>query len=357
MKYLNPTKKPWLKSILQKSAKIRDAVKSLEQSSIQVVIIIDDSNKIEGIITDGDLRRAFLKGLNLEDKIEYFINYNPITVKDNDPQKLILDKFNKHQIKQIPIVDNKNKLLGVYLLEEYLDLQNKENPIVIMAGGFGKRLKPLTNDCPKPMLKVLGKPILQHIIENAVSQGFYNFFITTYYLADVIKQYFEDGSRFGAKITYVDEKTPLGTAGSLKFITKTSNNQPIIVTNADIITEASYSDILEFHNINNSFATMAVRQHEWQNPFGVVRISGKDIIGFKEKPITREYVNAGFYVLNPMALSYIPKDKVFDMPSLFEVLRAEEKRIIAFPIYEDWIDVGRPNDLETANEVKNIFLK
>lgn len=348
MKFLEPTKKQWRKSILNLSSNINDVVKSLEKTSIQAVIIVDNDKRVIGIITDGDLRRAFLTGCTLEDSIESHINYNPIKVRHNEPQKDIFEKFNKNQIKQIPIIGNNDELIGMYLFEEYLDSQNKENPIVIMAGGFGKRLKPLTNDCPKPMLKVLGKPIMQHIIENSVAQGFYKFYITTFYLADVIKKYFGDGSRFGATITYLDEKKPLGTAGSLRFVTDT-NDLPIIVTNADIITEASFSNILDFHNINNSFATMAVRQYVWQNPFGVVSISGQNIIGFKEKPVTKEYVNAGFYVLDPKSLAYIPKNKFYDMPSLFELLRSRNKKTIAFPIYEDWIDVGRPNDLKNAN--------
>ena len=350
MKHIQPTHKYWQKALLKKSSTIREVVKTLDDSGLQAVFIVDELNKLEGIITDGDLRRAFLEGCNLDDKVSKFINYNPISINNIQSPKKILDIFSKNKIKHIPILDNKKELKGIYLSEEYLESSKKENSMVLMAGGFGKRLKPFTNNCPKPMLKVLGKPILQHIIENAVSQGFYKFFITTYYLSDIIKNYFGDGEKFGAEIKYLDEKEPMGTAGSLYYLASELGNEPIIVSNGDILTDASFSNILEFHKINKSFATMAVRTYEWQNPFGVVSISGNEIIGFQEKPITREYVNAGFYVLEPSSLSFIPKEEIFDMPSLFEKLRKNNKRIIAFPIFEDWIDVGRPTDLEMANQ-------
>jgi NDP-sugar pyrophosphorylase family protein len=198
------------------------------------------------------------------------------------------------------------------------------------------------------MLEVAGKPILEHIIRRASAQGIFNFVITLNYLGDVIETHFKDGERYGVSISYVRENEPLGTAGALSLI-RDSFHEPVIVTNGDVLTEFSYTSILDFHINNNAEATMAIREYEWQNPFGVVKLTGVDIVDYEEKPVTKTQINAGVYVIEPSSLKEIPYASYCDMPTLFSMIRDTGKRVIAFPVHESWLDIGRPVDLHAAN--------
>jgi NDP-sugar pyrophosphorylase family protein len=220
--------------------------------------------------------------------------------------------------------------------------------MIIMAGGFGRRLLPLTEDCPKPMLIVAGKPMLEHIIERAKLEGFSQFILSLHYLGQRITEYFGDGSRWQVEISYVNEEHPLGTVGALSLV-EPRPEYPFIVTNGDVLTDIRYGEMLDFHLSHQATATMAVRQHEWQHPFGVVKTKGIEIIGFEEKPIHRTHVNAGIYVLNPDALAHLQKGASCDMPTLFERLRRSGQSTIAYPMHEPWLDVGRAEDLMRAN--------
>jgi NDP-sugar pyrophosphorylase family protein len=219
-----------------------------------------------------------------------------------------------------------------------------------MAGGLGKRLRPYTENCPKPMLHVAGKPMLEHIIERARCEGFQNFILAVNYLGNVIEDYFGDGTNLQVSIDYIRESSPLGTAGALALLEQ-EPTQPIIVTNGDVLSDINYGEILDFHVRHDAAATMAVRLYEWQHPFGVVQTNGVDIVGFEEKPINRTHINAGIYTLSPKVLKHIKPDTALDMPSLFEDLQAEGKRTVAFPMHEPWLDVGRPDDLALANKI------
>jgi NDP-sugar pyrophosphorylase family protein len=216
-----------------------------------------------------------------------------------------------------------------------------------MAGGRGTRLGTQTENCPKPLLLVAGRPILEHIINRAQAEGFTHFVIAINYLGYMIEEYFGDGRKMGVKIDYLREEKPLGTAGALTLFEELPN-LPIVVTNGDVITEIRYAAILDFHEKQGAAATMAVRSHEWQNPFGVVQIQGVEIISYDEKPIYRSNVNAGVYVLDPAVLKFIPKSEAFDMPSLLEIAGKNSERIVAYPVHEQWLDVGRPKDLQQA---------
>jgi NDP-sugar pyrophosphorylase family protein len=222
--------------------------------------------------------------------------------------------------------------------------------MVIMAGGKGTRLRPHTENCPKPLLPVAGKPILEHIIERAKSEGFSHFILAIHYLGHMIEAYFSDGAKHGVRIEYLKEETPLGTAGALGLISPPPE-VPFVVTNGDVITDIRYGELLDFHIRHAGAATMAVRTHEWQHPFGVVQMRGIDIVGFEEKPTIKSHINAGVYVINPTALSAMDCDETCDMPTLFERLQERGQRTVAYPIHEPWLDVGRPEDLLLANKV------
>jgi NDP-sugar pyrophosphorylase family protein len=223
----------------------------------------------------------------------------------------------------------------------------RPNTMVIMAGGRGTRLHPHTENCPKPMLAVGGKPMLQHIVERARAEGFRHFVFAIHYLGHMIEDHFGDGSRFGVAIEYLREERPLGTGGALGLLPQRPE-QAFVVTNGDVLSEVRYAEILDFHLEHAAAATMAVRTHEWQNPFGVVRTQGVDITGFEEKPVVRSRINAGIYALDPIALDVIARDEHCDMPTLFDRLQAGSRRTIVYPMHELWLDVGRPVDLELA---------
>jgi len=225
--------------------------------------------------------------------------------------------------------------------------EERPNTMIIMAGGKGTRLRPHTENCPKPMLPLGGKPMLEHIIERAKAEGFQHFVISIYYLGHMVEDYFGDGSRWDVRIEYLREKSPLGTAGAIGLMTSRPN-VPFVVTNGDVITDIHYGELLDFHIRQDAIATMAVRVHEWQHPFGVVQTQGVDIVGFEEKPISRSHINAGIYVLDSDALDIMIDDAYCDMPTLFERLKSKDKRTVAYPMHEPWLDVGRPDDLVVA---------
>jgi NDP-sugar pyrophosphorylase family protein len=226
--------------------------------------------------------------------------------------------------------------------------------MVIMAGGIGSRLKPYTETCPKPLLPIYGKPIMEHILIRAISEGFSKFYVSVNYLAHMIEDYFGDGRKWGIEIEYIHENKPLGTAGALSYL-ETKIDTPFVVTNGDVLTHMRYSEFLEFHKNHYAEATMAVRTHEWQNPFGVVTVQGLDVVGLEEKPIDKSHINAGVYVLAPGIFRYLKLGKPCDMPDLFENIRKSGNRTLAYPMHEPWLDVGRPDDFKLAeNYVEEI---
>jgi len=253
-----------------------------------------------------------------------------------------------NKIHQVPVVDGQQEIVGLHLWDEINTLPARTNMVVIMAGGKGTRLMPHTQSCPKPMVLVAGKPMLEHIIERCKLEGFNHFILAIHHLGHIIENYFGDGERLDVEIDYLYEKSPLGTAGALSLLSSRPN-EPFLVTNGDVITDIRYGELLDFHNRYQASATMAVRVHEWQHPFGVVQMDGVEIIGFEEKPVALSNINAGVYVLSPEVLNELIAEAACDMPSLFERLQAKAKRTVAFPMHEPWLDVGAPVDLQTAN--------
>jgi dTDP-glucose pyrophosphorylase len=335
----------WLETILPLKSTIADAVQILNRVALKIVLITDESGVLLGTISDGDIRRGLLNGLTLDSPIDSVVHRDPIVVSPEIRSSTVSELMKINAIQQIPIVNQYQQAVGLHIWNELSQQVPRVNSVVIMAGGKGTRLLPQTEDCPKPMLLVAGKPILEHIIERAKAEGFSHFILAVYHLSNKIEEYFGDGESLGVRIDYLREKFPLGTAGALSLLNPVPNS-PIIVTNGDLITEIHYSDLLEFHELHEASATMAVRTLEWQNPFGVVETDGINIKRYDEKPIFHNQINAGVYVLNPSALTLIPKSEAIDMPALFNILKEEDERLIAFPIHEQWLDIGQPKDLE-----------
>ena len=342
------TENIWRQAILPMSATIEEVIANLTKVSIKIVLVVNDAGELHGTISDGDIRRGLLRGLTLKSPIESIIHHNPLVVTEEIGRDAVRTLMVVNKIQQVPVVDDQHHIVGLYLWDEIAKPLLRPNLMVIMVGGMGTRLLPHTENCPKPMLTVLGKPMLEHIIERAKQEGFSHFVLAIHYLGYVIEDYFGDGNRLQVRIDYLREQSPLGTAGALGLLNPWPNS-PFVVTNGDVMTDIHYGELLDFHTHHNAAATMAVRVHEWQHPFGVVQTNGIDIIGFEEKPVHRSHINAGVYVLEPESLGFLEKDVRCDMPTLFERLQAKEKRTAAYPIHEPWLDVGRPDDLNCAN--------
>jgi dTDP-glucose pyrophosphorylase len=334
----------WRKILVPTGATIKEVINLLNEIGLKIILITDESNTLIGTISDGDIRRGLLKGLDLNGPVTSIIKSSPIVVSSETNREIVLQIMTENKIHQIPIVNEKNQVIGLHLWDKLYTPIIYSNIVVIMAGGKGVRLHPQTLNCPKPLLRIAGKPILEHIIERAKNQGFTNLVIAINYLGHMIEDYFGAGDKFGVKIQYLRENLPLGTAGALSLLDQKPDS-PFIVTNGDVITEINYVELLNYHHQNSATATIAVRGYEWQNPFGVVKTQGLEIIEIEEKPITRSQINAGVYAFEPSALSLLGKSEPCDMPTLLRRLLEESKLVIAFPMHESWFDIGRLEDL------------
>jgi dTDP-glucose pyrophosphorylase len=350
---LGLTETLWRQAMLPETATVQEVIRNLDLVAIRIVLITDSSGVLEGTISDGDIRRGLLRGLTLASPVTSLIHRNALVVSPEVDRDAIIKLMLTNKVHQVPVVDQRRRVIGLYLWDELQGSPKLDNQLIIMAGGKGERLRPHTENCPKPMLEVGGKPILEHIIQRAIVDGFNNFVISLHYLGHIIEDYFGDGSQYGIHIEYLREEMPLGTAGCLSLLSKPPE-LPFVITNVDVLTDINYNELLEFHLRHEANATMAVRQYEIQNQFGVVQIKGIEIEGFEEKPIYRSHVNAGIYVLNPNALKYLSYQQSCDMPTLFGRLKKYEGRTIVYPMHEPWLDVGRQADLDSA---RNNFFK
>jgi len=338
----------WQNALLPISATLTQTIENLNKLGIKIVLCVHEDGRLYGSITDGDLRRGLSRGLTMENTIDEIANTSPLVVLEGTEREVVRGLMLVNKVQQIPVVDASHRPVGLHLWDEVDTPPQRDNLIVIMAGGKGTRLRPFTENCPKPMLNIAGKPMLQHIIERARSQGFGRFVLSLNYLGDQIRDHFGDGSAYSVAIKYVNEDDPLGTAGALSILDP-KPDKPFVVTNGDVLTDINYGELIDFRTHHEAEAVMAVRLHEWTNPFGVVEMDGVDIRGFTEKPVSRSHINAGVYSFAPQALDHLERGRHCDMPKLFDMLREAGRRTVAYPMHEPWLDVGRPSDLERAN--------
>lgn len=346
MKSTNPI---WRQAIVPNTGTIKDAITSLDKSAVKIVLVVDELGALEGTISDGDIRRGLLKSCTLDSPLSMIVHKNALVVPPEMGHDMVMQLMVVNKVQQIPVVDANHFVVGLHRWDEITSPRPRSNVMVIMAGGMGKRLLPHTENCPKPMLLLAGKPMLEHIITRSKAEGFSKFIIAVHYLGHMIEEYFGNGARMGVNISYLRENSPLGTAGALSLL-QPRPEESFVVTNGDVITDIRYGELLDFHLRHEALATMAVRLHEWQHPFGVVQTAGVDIVGFEEKPVSRSHINAGVYALDPDALSLLISNNPCDMPTLFERLQQRALRTVAYPMHEPWLDVGRPDDLATARE-------
>ena len=345
---MTDTEARWRRALLPPDATLAQTIENLNEVAIKLALCVDAEGRLIGAVTDGDLRRGLLRGLSMQDSIREIANPNPLVVPEGAERDMVRALMRANKVLQVPVVDAEGRVVGLHLWDAIDKVPSHDHTMVIMAGGKGTRLRPYTENCPKPMLLVAGKPMLQHIIERAKSQGFGGFVLSLNYLGDMIRDHFGDGSAYGVQIAYVDEDEPLGTAGALSLI-QPRPDSAFVVTNGDVLTDIDYRELIEFRERHNAHGVMAVRMYEWTNPYGVVQMEGVDITGFAEKPVSRSHINAGVYAFGPGVLDHLARHRHCDMPTLFDRLRDAGHRTVAYPMHEPWLDVGRPGDLERAN--------
>lgn len=330
-------------------ASIMSALDVIDKGGRRTALVVDQEHKLLGIIADPDVRRALLNGVSLQDPVHTVMNRNPITLKLGISLSEAKRKLHFHKRDVLPILDSQRRVVDAAILVDTLDSTKHENAVVLMAGGLGTRLLPLTKEVPKPMLEVGSKPMLETLVENFISAGFSKFYISVNYLQQAIETYFGDGSRWGVEISYLREQQPLGTGGALSLIEETLK-APFITMNCDILTKMDFASLLQHHSNASAAATMCISQHEVSVPFGVVEHENFELKQIVEKPSWNYFVNAGVYVFSPSVLSLLQKGEAIDMPMFISRVRDELGKISLFPIREYWLDVGNHSALEQANE-------
>lgn len=340
--------KHWRNALVTPDVSLEQAIGVLDKAALRIALVVDEAGTLLGTLTDGDVRRALLKHLPLDAPVNKVMNPNPKTAEQGWTESRILALMEQYEVLQLPLVDSERKVVGLANLHDLLNKHRHDNPVFLMAGGFGTRLRPLTNDCPKPMLKVGDKPILEQILLNFVDAGFHRFYISTHYMPEVIREHFGNGEKWGVSIQYVYEDEPLGTGGALGLLPHDEIDLPLFMMNGDLLTSLNIHSFLEFHENHGSVATMCVREYEHQVPYGVITSDGTQIKSMVEKPIQKFFVNAGIYLLNPELVKSVGPDTRIDMPTLLEQQIDADKPVNMFPIHEYWLDIGRMDDFHKA---------
>lgn len=335
----------WKNILISPSSSIQSVLKVIDKEALQLALVVDHENKLLGTVTDGDVRRALINNLSLSQPVSDIMFVSPTTIDVGMSKVDIMNLMNEKQLNIIPVVDN-GVVVDLETIHRITEKEKYDNPVFLMAGGFGTRLKPLTDNCPKPLLQIGGKPILETVLLNFIKSGFHQFYISTHYLPEMIQEYFGDGSKWGVSIQYIYEEKPLGTGGALGLLPSDLPNLPIIMMNGDVLTKVDIESLLSFHNEHNASATMCVREYEYQVPFGVIESDGIKIKSMVEKPTQRFHVNAGIYVVSRKVVEQVKTDEVVDMPTLLE--RNLDNNVLIFPFHEYWLDIGRMDDFNRA---------
>jgi dTDP-glucose pyrophosphorylase/predicted transcriptional regulator len=342
--------KHWSKVTLKTSDSLETAIEVLNTGGLKITLVVDIKGKLLGTITDGDIRRALIKQLGMDCLVKDVMNSSPTTALFSDAPDLVMSIMKSKNLLHIPIIDKDSMLIGLETIQHLTYGKKYNNPVLLMAGGFGTRLHPLTDDTPKPLLSVGNRPILEIIIERFIKAGFHNFFISTYYKAQKIQEHFGNGSDWGVKIEYINEDTPLGTAGAIGILPKNLPKLPILMMNGDVLSMVNFENLLAFHQAQDGIATMCIREYEVQIPYGVVNIDKKQAKSIIEKPLQKFFVNAGIYVLEPEIVHKVSPNASVNMPNLLEQQINEGETVSIYPIHEYWLDVGQMEEFKRANK-------
>lgn len=333
--------------LMPPTASILEAMERLVDSLQQIVLVVDESRHLLGTVVDGDVRRGILRKISLDSAISDIMKRTPATLAPGTGREEALALMQARGIHQLPVVDENNRVIGLESITSLLRKPTVDNWVVLMAGGLGNRLRPLTEDTPKPLLKVGGRPLIETIVNHFVDQGFRKFFISVNYKAEMFESHFGDGSSRNIAIEYLQEEKPLGTAGALSLLSERPT-LPMIVMNADVMTSINFHHLLSFHEEHKATATMCVREYDFEIPYGVAELDGEILKGLSEKPVQSFFINAGIYLLSPEVLDVIRPNKRYDMTELYQELIENRQPTIAFPLREYWLDIGKIADFEQA---------
>ncbi len=342
--------KDWIEILLKPTDSLKTTIKTLHSGGRRIALVADNNRKLLGTVTDGDIRRALIKHISMDRAVEHIMNCKPSTALVSDSPHSIMSKMKSKDLLSIPLLDEHGIIIGLETLQQLIKNKKYDNPVFLMAGGFGTRLHPLTKNKPKPLLNVGNRPILETIINQFIEEGFHNFYISTHYKAEMIHNYFGDGSNWNVKIEYIHEEVPLGTAGSLGLLPDDIIGLPIVMMNGDLLTKVNFGHLLDFHHKQGGCATMCIREYDFQVPYGVVDIEGHSVTSIVEKPIQKFFVNAGIYVLDSRLIKCIDGVSYLDMPNLLESQIEKGEEINVFPIHEYWLDIGRMEEYESAHK-------
>jgi dTDP-glucose pyrophosphorylase len=340
----------WKKTLLKSTDTMTTVIQCLAYGGVQIALIVDGQGKLLGTITDGDIRRALARHLGMDTLAGEIMFTKPTTASAGDSRETILMAMKNAKVLQMPILDADGFVVGLETLQHLLTIEKLDIPVCLMAGGFGRRLLPLTNSTPKPLLKVGPQPILEKTLTQFIKAGFHNFYISIHYKGDMVQGHFGDGKKWGVNIHYLYEKEPLGTAGGLGLLPESLPDSKIIVMNGDLITSLDLKHVLRFHNEEGGVATLCVREYDFQVPYGVVEVKESRVQSVQEKPIHSFFVNAGMYVLNSTLVKNIEKNCYLDMPKFLEQQIEKGDRVSVFPVHEYWIDIGCAEEYERAKK-------
>ncbi|PWF48929.1 nucleotidyltransferase family protein [Massilia glaciei] len=338
----------WKSVLIGPELALEEAIVVLDKGGLRIAVVVDVHGVLLGTLTDGDVRRALLRHVPMQEPVAAIMCVTPQVAQANWSREHSLGVMARFGVLQLPIVDAARRVIGIETLEELVESAPMHNPVFLMAGGFGTRLHPLTHDCPKPLLNVGDKPILELILQGFIDAGFHRFFISTHFLPGMIRDHFGDGSRWGVTIRYVHEETPLGTGGALGLLPREEIDLPLIMMNGDLLTRVNYRSLLDFHRLQGGVATMCGREYEHQVPYGVVKLDGHRITSIVEKPVHNFFINAGIYVLSPEFVRRVAPGSRIDMPALLEQTMAGGEPVSMFPLHEYWLDIGRLEDFKRA---------
>ena len=338
----------WTSALLEDDQTIQKAAELLTENSLRIVLVVDQENRLMGTITDGDIRRALMAGSAMSSPATSVMQKSPIAVTQGEPQRKALQIMREKDLLCLPVLDPAGVVVGLETVRGLLFEEQRPNPVLLMAGGFGRRLHPLTHDVPKPLLPIGETPILQTILEQLTEGGFSQFFLAVHYRSEQIRAHFGDGSKWGVRIKYLEERQPLGTAGALSLLDRTMIDAPLLMMNGDLLTRLDFGQLVDYHSEHGGLATICVREYDFQIPYGVVRGDGDQVTDITEKPVQKFFINAGIYVLEPGLLGQCRPDEAIDMPNLLRQAVHDGHRVSMFPIHEYWLDIGRMEEYQQA---------
>ncbi len=338
----------WASALLKSDRTTQEAAELLTANSLRIVLVVDNENRLLGTVTDGDIRRALMTGNTMTAPVMTVMQKDPIAMAQGESRQQALQIMREKDLLHLPVLDSNGVVVGLETVRDLLFAKQRPNPVLLMAGGFGRRLYPLTRDVPKPLLPVGEKPILQTILEQLVEGGLSHFFLAVHYHSEQVRAHFGDGSRWGVRIDYLEEGEPLGTAGALGLLDRAKVDTPLLMMNGDLLTRLDFGQLLDYHEERGGLATMCVREYDFQIPYGVVRGDGGQVAEITEKPVQKFFVNAGIYVLEPDILDQCRSKEAVDMPDLLRLAMRKGGKVNMFPIHEYWLDIGQMEEYQRA---------